>query len=121
MTKHIPELTHFFSSIREDHRVGPTHISVYMALFQLYNLKAFQNPINITRTLVMNTAKICGLATYHKCIKDLHDFGYIRYEPSFNPRIGSKVWMLENNKKDETIVTKALQSDKRKIQEVIHY
>lgn len=41
------------------------------------------------------TAETSGLATNHKCIKDLTDFGYIQYQPSFNPAIGSKVVLLK--------------------------
>lgn len=91
----IKELTSFFSAIREDTRIGPTHISLYMALFQFYNLNRFQNPVEITRAAVMEVAKISGLATYHKCIKDLADFGYIQYRPSYNPSISSQVTMLK--------------------------
>ena len=94
MTTELHQLTLFFSSIREDNRISPTHISLYMALFQIYILNSSQNPIEISRLTVMDRAKISGLATYHKCIKDLNDYNYIRYLPSFNPRVKSKVWML---------------------------
>ena len=91
----VKELTSFYSAIRDDHRISSTHISLYMALFQLYNLNRFQNPLSITRSGVMKVAKINGLATYHKCIKDLNDFGYIQYLPSYNPAIGSLVYLIE--------------------------
>ncbi|MBA2500227.1 MAG: hypothetical protein H0V30_10910 [Chitinophagaceae bacterium] len=94
MKENVSALTHFLAVIRDDHRIGPTHISLYMSLFQMYNLNAFQSPVEITRSLVMETAKINGLATYHKCIRDLHEYGYIRYAPSFNPRVRSRIWMI---------------------------
>jgi hypothetical protein len=90
----VKELTSFFTAIRDDHRIGTSHISMYMALFQLYNLNHFQNPINISRATVMEAAKISGLATYHKCIKDLAEFGYIEYKPSFHPGVNSRVILL---------------------------
>lgn len=90
----VKELTSFFDAIRDDHRIGTSHISLYMALFQFYNLNQFQNPVVITRTAVMEIAKISGLATYHKCIKDLVQFGYIEYNPSYNPAINSQVRLL---------------------------
>ena len=90
----LKELTSFYSAIRDDHRIGISHISLYMALFYFYNLNHFQNPVNITRTAVMELAKINGLATYHKCIRDLAEFGYIRYMPSYNPSISSQVHFL---------------------------
>jgi hypothetical protein len=90
----VKELTNFYSAIRDDPRIGATHISLYMALFQFYNLNQFRNPVEITRGSVMAVAKINGLATYHKCIKDLDDFGYIQYLPSYNPAISSRVHLL---------------------------
>ena len=90
----VKELISFYSAIKSDPRIGTTHISLYMALFQFYNLNRLTNPILITRTAVMEVAKISGLATYHKCIKDLHEFGYIQYQPSYNPAISSQVYLL---------------------------
>ena len=92
----VKELTCFFSAIKEDPRIGATHISLYMALFQFYNLNRLTNPIAITRTSVMEVAKIRGLATYHKCMKDLVECGYIQYKPSFNPAISSQVYLLKS-------------------------
>ena len=40
---------------------------------------------------MMKLSKIAAYGTYHKCIKDLQDFGYIEYSPSFNPYKGSLV------------------------------
>ena len=43
----------------------------------------------------MRISKISAKATYHKCIKDLHNFGYIQYLPSFNPFKGSLVYLFD--------------------------
>ncbi len=91
----VKELTSFLTAIRKDHRIGTSHISLYMALFQFYNLNQFQNPVEITKALVMEVAKISGLATYHKCIRDLAEFGYIDYRPSFHPGVSSRVVLLK--------------------------
>ncbi|MDQ2720613.1 MAG: hypothetical protein M3Z26_12755 [Bacteroidota bacterium] len=91
----VKELSSFYAAIRDDNRIGISHISLYMALFQFYNLNQFCNPVNITRVSVMDAAKISGLATYHKCIKDLDEFGYIKYIPSYNPANSSKVVILK--------------------------
>ena len=90
----VTALTNFYDAIKEDNRIGTSHISLYMALFQLYNLNRFSNPVYITRAFVMDAAKISGPATYHKCIKDLNEFGYILYFPSYNPSIYSQVYLL---------------------------
>lgn len=91
----VKELARFYAAIIEDPRIGTTHISLYMALFHFYNLNEFHNPIEITRTSVMKVAKISGLATYHKTIKDLQQFGYIVYIPSYNPSINTRVELLK--------------------------
>ena len=88
---YIRHLTGFYEKIHEDSRLNPTHISLYLALFQFWNLNHFQNPISISRNEMMKLSKIAALGTYHKCIKDLQDFGYIEYLPSFNPYKGSLV------------------------------
>lgn len=90
----IPELSLFYDRIREDHRIGPTHISLYMAIFQLYNMNGFINPVRINRASLMKLSKISGLATYHKCIKELVEFRYIDYQPSYKSKVESKAWIL---------------------------
>lgn len=91
---YIKHLTAYFDHVVNDHSLNPTHISLYIALFQFWNLNRFQNPISITRDEVMRISKICSKATYHKCVRELHEKGYIIYEPSYNPFKGSLVHML---------------------------
>ena len=88
---YIRHLTGFYDKIQQDDRLNPTHISLYLALFQFWNLNHFRNPISISRNEMMRLSKISALGTYHKCIKQLQDFGYIEYLPSFNPYKGSLV------------------------------
>ncbi len=40
---------------------------------------------------MMRISKICSKATYHKCMRELNEKQYIKYEPSFNPYKGSMV------------------------------
>jgi hypothetical protein len=87
----VRELTDFYNAIREDNRITTTHISLYMALFELWNGNDFHNPIQVTGRKIMEAAKISGLATFHKCIRDLDAFSYILYMPSRNPAISSMV------------------------------
>jgi hypothetical protein len=92
---YIKHLTGFFDRIIPDRNLNPTHISLYIALFQFWNINRFQNPISITRDEVMRICKISSKATYHKCMKDLNDKGYVKYEPSFNPYKGSMVTLFD--------------------------
>ena len=84
----------FFSAASADGRIAPTHISVYMALVNCWILSSCENPFQVTRKKIMKGARIRGLATYHKCIRELKEYGYIRYEPSYHPSKGSKVCLV---------------------------
>lgn len=78
-----------------DYELNPTHISLYLALFHSWNINRFENPISITRNEMMRISKIFSKATYHKCVNELHQKGYIIYEPSNNPFRGSLIWVIE--------------------------
>jgi hypothetical protein len=86
---YIKHLTGFFEKVSTDYDLNATHISLYMAIFQLWNQNRFQNPISISRDELMRISKIASTATYHKCMKDLTEREYVIYKPSFNPFKGS--------------------------------
>jgi hypothetical protein len=66
-----------------------------MSLFQFWNLNRFENPFPVNREEVMKLCKIGSLNTYHKCLHDLDRWGYIKYEPSFNPMTPSLITILD--------------------------
>ena len=80
----FPFLTMFYKRISEDNRISTTHISLYMALVQQWNLTGGKNPFPIRREEVMKAAKISARLTYNKCLNNLQQFGYIKYIPSSN-------------------------------------
>ncbi|MFT3752884.1 MAG: hypothetical protein QM800_08395 [Paludibacter sp.] len=92
---YILQLSGFFQKVAVDNRLNPTHVSLYMAVFQFWNSEKFRNPVTISRQELMRISKISAKATYHKCIKDLHNFGYIQYIPSYNPFKGSLVYLFD--------------------------
>lgn len=81
----------FYDHCIKDPQLKPSHIAVYMALFQLWCLNRCINPISINRNEVMLLAKIGSIATYHNCMKHLHEQSYITYKPSKNPYKSSMV------------------------------
>jgi|688.fasta_scaffold344154_2 hypothetical protein len=91
---YIKHLTGFFERMIYEDSLNPTHISLYLALFQFWNIKRFSNPIHISREEAMRLSKIASKATYHKCMRDLHEKNYVIYEPSFNPYRGNKVTII---------------------------
>jgi len=92
---YIKHLSGFFNKVSADDRLNPTHVSLYVSLFQFWNACRFHNPISISRNEVMKVSKICSKATYHKCIRELNDFGYLSYQPSYNPFKGSLVYLFD--------------------------
>lgn len=91
---YIKHLAGFFDRVAADERLNPTHVSMYVSLFQFWNASRFQNPISISRNELMKVSKISAKATYHKCMKELNDFGYLQYRPSYNPFKGSLVYLF---------------------------
>ena len=91
---YIKHLTGFFDRVAKDKLLNPTHVSLYMSLFQFWNCNRFRNPISISRDEIMRISKISSKATYHKCLKALHAQGYIKYEPSYSPFKGSHVFLF---------------------------
>lgn len=112
---YIKHLTGFFDRVVRDDNLNPTHISLYISLFQFWNMNRFQNPISIARNEMMRISKISAKATYHKCMKELHQHGYLRYEPSFNPFRGSLVYLI-NFSDDLNPVPKKLRKNNNKNQ-----
>lgn len=76
-----------------DQRVTPWHISLYLALFQIWNGTRFKKEISIHRNELMNLSKIGSANTYSKCLRQLSEWNYIKYTPSKSRFIASKVHM----------------------------
>lgn len=91
---YIKHLTGFFHKINGENSLNPTHISLYLALFQCWNVNRFNNPTAISRDEIMKASKINSKVTYHKCIKELQSLGFVEYLPSFNPHAGSVINMI---------------------------
>ena len=109
---YIKHLTGVFFQFSKDNRLNPTHISLYVALFQIWNSNRFLEEFYINREEVMRFSKIGSKSTYHKCIKELSYWKYIIYFPSHNPYKGSKIKMF----KFETSSGQALVHNSTKIE-----
>lgn len=92
---YILHLNAAFQQFYKDTRLNPTHISLYMALFQYWNQYRFPEHFQINREEIMKMAKIGSKSTYHRNLKDLTNWKYIVYLPSHNPFKGSKVKLLK--------------------------
>lgn len=101
---YIKLLNTAFSTFYFDDRLNPTHISLYMALFQEWNSSRFANDFYVNRRDLMRVAKIGSKSTYHRCVTDLDSWHYLFYFPSNNPYKGSKIKMAILGTSDEPVV-----------------
>ncbi|MEO6964042.1 MAG: hypothetical protein ABIY90_18885 [Puia sp.] len=85
------QLTRFCEKVMNDPHVNPAHIPLYLAIFMEYLVQKNPEKLTIDRDTLMLRAKISGRVTYNKCMRDLHNYGYIRYTPPFSTFLGSMV------------------------------
>lgn len=78
--------------ISTDKRLNATHVGLFSGLFVHWQRNGFKSPFAVTRRTLMAYSRIASIATYHKCIKELDAFGYIRYQPSYHPKQGSQIY-----------------------------
>lgn len=72
----------------------PSHISIYEALFQLWNQYRFPVEFSICRHEIMELSGISSKDIYTDSIKELDKFGLIKYLPSFDRTKGSRVQLI---------------------------
>lgn len=89
----VDKLTSFFSAIKNDGRISITHIAVYAALLQYWKSNGCMNPILAFSHQIMDIAKISAPMTYRKCVKELSEYGYIQYIPSFKRNKASQIFL----------------------------
>lgn len=118
---YIRHLAAFFWCVEQDDRLTPHHISLYLALFRRWNLNRFQNPISINRAEMLRMSKIGSVNTYSRCLKQLHQWKYIDYQPSHNPLKGSRVNMFIFDTTSEQVVIPLINISKQIKQETIEY
>ncbi|HLY72005.1 MAG TPA: hypothetical protein VKR53_19860 [Puia sp.] len=77
----------------DDKRITLWHICVYAALVYYWEKRGSQNPFCINRREIMKLSHIHSLPTYHKYINEMVEFGFVIYLPSYNPFVGSLIWL----------------------------
>ena len=87
-------LSQFFKAIEKDQRISITHIVIFAALVPFRTAAGYITPIKAYRHEIMKIAKITGPVTYHRCIKDLNEYGYINYLPKRNRNQRSTIYFL---------------------------
>ncbi len=92
---YIRHLNQVFELFSRDSRLNPSHISLYVALFHIWNHNFFMKEFYLNREEVMQYSKIGSKSTYHRCIKELSHWKYLLYSPSYNHFKGSRIMMFD--------------------------
>ncbi|MCE7053922.1 hypothetical protein LZF95_04465 [Algoriphagus sp. AGSA1] len=77
--------------IVKERGLQPSRTSVFLAMLQLWKEQKHRNPFQISRRKIMKLSGIKSIVTYHTCISELKDRGLVEYQPSYHPKLGSKV------------------------------
>lgn len=85
----------FLQAAREDVRINAIHISLYTAIVFYCQEEEYQHPVSVFSHDIMPLSKISGTATYHRSIRELHQYGYIKYVPSYNHFLGSLIYIMD--------------------------
>ena len=75
-------ITTFIKSAEKDPRLSPSHISVFIALVFQWERIGQMGSFKVFSYDIMPMAKLSSRSTYFKCIGDLNDAGYLKYQPS---------------------------------------
>lgn len=92
-------LCDFLTAVEADPRINTAHISLYVSLWKKLKDTGTAEPLSFFRQDLMDLCKISSFNTYYKIIRQLHDYGYIKYIPSYNHFQGSKVYFLNTFRK----------------------
>jgi hypothetical protein len=68
----------FLETVKDDCRVGPVHISLYVVLLTMLTEQGF---MRISRDEVMQRTKILGRNTFYRAMRLLDQLGFIEYRP----------------------------------------
>ena len=94
MSAELFTLTTLYGHIANDSRVNVWHISLYACLLILWVENDFGSQIKITRKNLMAKAHFRSITTYHKCIHQLVELGYITYSPTYDSYQGTTITIL---------------------------
>jgi hypothetical protein len=89
----------YMDNICNDPQLNVWHISLLLAIIRLAYQQKESNNIRVSRSKLMKMSHINTIPTYHKYFKELQDFGYVKYCPSYHPDYRSTIELLKLFKK----------------------
>ncbi|WP_353148556.1 hypothetical protein [Chryseobacterium sp.] len=84
----------YLDRVCNDERLKVWHICLLLAIARLAYLQNEGRIIRVSRSKLMKMSHIDTTPTYHKYFKQLQNFGYIKYVPSYHPGYRSTIELL---------------------------
>lgn len=75
----------------KDARINVWHLALFLAIIQLAEDQNSDKIIRVSRSQLMKFSHINTAPTFHKYFKELQDFGYFKYTPSYHPGFRSTI------------------------------
>jgi hypothetical protein len=88
------KFAHHIKKASTDERLTRTQLTLYIAILNCWYDQKGIKEIKVTRKNLMILSKIPAISTYHRNMKTLINLGYIRYAPTFNHYVKSKVSII---------------------------
>ncbi|PUB26332.1 hypothetical protein C8J95_11115 [Elizabethkingia sp. YR214] len=84
----------YLDNVCHDPRLTVWHISLLLAIARLAYRQNEDKIIRVSRSKLMTMSHINTAPTYHKYFKELQNYNYIKYTPSYHPGYRSIVEIL---------------------------
>lgn len=77
-----------------DGQLTPWHIALLTGILFFSGGCDEMGFFQVSRKKLKSFSKIRANATYHKCLSDLVQMGYVEYLPSYDPLLGSRMKLV---------------------------
>jgi len=84
----------YLDNVCNDPRLNVWHFSLLLAIVRLAYRQNESKIIRVSRSKLMAMSHINTTPTYHKYFKELQNYGYIKYTPSYHPGYRSIVELM---------------------------
>ena len=90
-------LNNFLEKASKDARISIAHIGLYSVLFNCWQQQGCEGPVRAYAAQIMRLSKVSSSATFHRLIRQLNEYGYMSYQPSFYKNVKSCFMMDSQN------------------------
>lgn len=91
---YVIQLHRVMAKFKKIEEAKPNHISLYMALFFVWNEQYFENPVFNSPNKILSISKIKSKTTMLKVLRELSCWGFLTYKPTHNPFAESEINLI---------------------------